>query len=136
MRPDVRADTWVRDGGRCRCPCHRVLDLTSDAYWQHANIHERTGGANRKNEAIDTSLRSTITLAAECHEAVERNRLKIEVVDEQKGFNGPVIFSGRLASGAQLEPYMSLPTVERVIRQTDQTGDESHDDSESGVGDI
>ena len=112
LRPKVREETWLRDGRRCRCPCQRLVDLISDNPWQHANIHERTGGADRKYEAVDVSLRSTITLAKECHEKVERGTLNIVVLDEQLGYNGPVHFTGKLANGRVLDaPFLSKPTL-------------------------
>ena len=112
------------------------MDLNSDDAWRHANIHERHGGALRKIEAIDTSLRSTITLSKECHEAVHKHLLNMEVMNEAQGFNGPVVFTGTLANGRKLlEPYRSMPTVEHVIRQT-ESGDDDHDDDEPGVGNV
>ena len=111
LRPHVRADTFHRDGGRCRCPCRRYLHLTSDDPWLHANIHERTGGVARRTEAIDVTLRSTVTLAKECHEAVERHRMTIEILNDALGFNGDIMFRGRMANGTPLAGYRSAPTL-------------------------
>lgn len=75
-----------------------------------ANIHETE--KPRWKAAIDVTLRSTLTLAAECHTAVERNQLKVEYLDAELQCNGPVAFTGTLATGEKLsEPYVSWPEI-------------------------
>lgn len=101
LRPDVRRDTWTRDGQRCRC-CRKLVLLVTDNPFQLANIHERHGGHLRAEEAIDITLRSTITYCHACHEAVERNKLKEQVLDEEQSYNGPVSYTGTLPSGERL----------------------------------
>lgn len=110
LRPAVRDDTFARDGGRCRCPCHRVLYLRTDSVSMLANIHETE--APRHECAIDVSLRRTITLAPECHVAVERNKLAITYEDDDLKCNGAVLFTGKLATGRKVEQYRSTPVVD------------------------
>lgn len=112
LRPDVRRDTFMRDGMRCRA-CQMMVELHSDSPWRLANIHERTGGHKRAEEAIDVSLRSTITYCKRCHESIEHHEGLIErVLDETLGYNGPVEYTGKLPSGARLkQPYLSSPTI-------------------------
>lgn len=75
-----------------------------------ANIHETEGP--RHAAAIDVTLRLTVTLAPECHVAVERNRLKIAYADDEAKCNAPLIFTGILATGKRLaEPYVSTPRL-------------------------
>lgn len=109
LRPEVRADTFSRDGGRCRC-CFRVLHLNSDNPFMHANIHETEGP--RAEAAIDISLKRTITLCHECHlENIEKNRVKLTYESEELKCNGRVYFNGRMRSGELLENRASDPVV-------------------------
>lgn len=109
LRPVVRADTYARDGGRCRC-CFRTLHLQSNDPYMLANIHEVEGA--RSESAIDVSLRLTLTLCMECHiENVEKNRITIEFESEELKCNGRVFFSGRMRSGALLDRRVSDPEI-------------------------
>lgn len=79
------------------------------------HIHETE--KPRQEAAIDITLRSTISLAPGCHEAVEKNRLTITYLDDGLRCNGPVEFTGRLANGRILDaPYVSKPTLEGAWR--------------------
>src|SRR3990167_1391504 len=100
LRPTVREDTWLRDSGRCRCPCQRWLPLKGDSPLAHIHIHETE--RPRQEAAIDVTLRSTLSLAPECHQAVERNQLKTVYLDDNLRCNGPVQFTGQLANGRRL----------------------------------
>ena len=76
----------------------------------HIHIHETE--RPRQEAAIDVTLRSTLSLAPECHQAVERNQLKTVYLDDNLRCNGPVQFTGQLANGRRLdEPYVSFPTL-------------------------
>lgn len=110
LRPNVRRDTWSRDGFRCRA-CGKLLPLHSDSPFTVAHIHERDGGTKRAAESVDVTLRSTITLCAKDHAAVEQYKLHITVVDEAQGFNGPVRFTGRVANGDRVRDMESRPTL-------------------------
>jgi hypothetical protein len=116
LRPEVRADTYARDGGRCRC-CFRVLHLNSDNPFMHAHIHETEGP--RAQAAIDVSLRVTITLCHECHiENIEKNRVKLEYESETLKCNGRVYFSGRMRDGTLLDRRVSDPVIPyEIFRQ-------------------
>lgn len=106
----MREETWIRDGMRCRCPCGRMMPLTGDTPLQHIHIHETE--KPRAEAAIDITLRSTISLAPECHEKVELGSLKLNYCDDDLWCNGPVAFTGRLANGRILDaPYVSYPTM-------------------------
>lgn len=109
LRPNVRRDTWMRDGQRCRA-CGRQLPLHGEPLTV-AHIHERTGGSNRAAESVDVTLRSTITLCAKDHDSVERHKLHLIVVDDAQGFNGLVRVTGRLASGDRVTEMDSAPTL-------------------------
>lgn len=114
LRPDVRHDTWMRDGRRCRA-CERLVSLQSDDPFQLANIHERRGGIYRAEEAIDVTLKSTITLCAGCHANIKPRKLTLDVADEDQGFNGLVTVTGRLGSGELLKtPFLSTATLSPV----------------------
>jgi hypothetical protein len=109
LRPEVRSDTFARDGGRCRC-CFRVLHLNSDNPYMHAHIHETEGP--RRESAIDVSLRLTITLCLECHiENIEKNRVTLEYASEELKCNGRVYFTGRMRSGVVLDRRASDPVI-------------------------
>lgn len=112
LRPNVRRDTWIRDGRRCRV-CTKMVQLHTDDPFQLANIHERTGGSKRAEEAIDITLRSTITLCGACHGHVELNKLVLTCEHEDEGFNGLVLVSGTLPNRRKplAEPIRSLPTL-------------------------
>lgn len=114
LRPDVRHDTWIRDGQRCRA-CEALTYLHTDDPYKLANIHERRGGIYRAEEAIDVTLKSTITLCAECHPLIKAKKLFLDVTDETRGFNGPVHVTGRLGSGEVLKkPFLSLATLDPI----------------------
>lgn len=114
LRPDVRHDTWIRDGRRCRA-CERQVALHSDDPWAVANIHERTGGSQRAVEAIDVTLVSTITLCKACHDQIKPHKLHLDVLDPDAGFNGPVHVTGLLGTGERLTtPFLSTATVDPV----------------------
>lgn len=112
LRPEVRGDTWRRDGMRCRA-CQKLVMLHTDDPFKLANIHERHGGHLRAEEAIDISLRSTITYCANCHQSIEQYKGLIErVLDEDAGYNGPVEYTGKLPNGVKLkDPFISHPTL-------------------------
>lgn len=110
LRPVVRDDTYARDGGRCRCPCHRVLYLRTDNPFMLANIHETE--EPRHECAIDVTLKRTIVLAPECHENVTKNKLTIEYGGDDLKCNGVVYFTGKLASGRRIERYASEPMID------------------------
>lgn len=110
LRPVVRDDTYARDGGRCRCPCARVLYLRTDDPYMLANIHETE--SPRHECAIDVTLRRTITLAPECHRQVEQNKLAITYTDDDLKCNGAVIFTGKLANGSRVAGFPSEPMVD------------------------
>lgn len=110
LRPQVRRDTWTRDGRRCRA-CRKLVQLLSDDPWQLANIHEITGGAARKTEAIDITLRSTITLCKTCHDYVERHELHADPVVPAEGFNGPVLFTGKISPLNRAYRHLSRPEM-------------------------
>lgn len=115
LRPDVRRDTWMRDGMRCRA-CQKAVLLHSDDPWMLANIHERHGGHLRAVEAIDITLRSTVTYCKRCHDSVEHYEGLVErVIDDADGYNGPIEYTGKLPGGTKLkDPLVSLPTLSPI----------------------
>lgn len=118
LRPKVREDTYIRDGMRCRCPCRRMMPLRADTPLGHIHIHETE--KPRQEAAIDVTLRSTLSLAPECHEAVEKNRLHVEYADPELRCNGAILFTGRLANGRILvHPYRSEPTLTGTWRSVE-----------------
>lgn len=112
LRPDVRRDTWARDGMRCRA-CRKLVRLSTDDPFALANIHEMHGGVLRAEEAIDVTLKSTVTYCHACHMSIEQHKGLVErVMDATLGYNGPVEYSGKLPSGERLKtPLCSLPDL-------------------------
>lgn len=88
-----------------------MVALQSNDPWTLANIHERTGGSQRRIEAVDITLRSTITLCNRCHEDVERNRMTAAPLDPEQGYNGRVVFAGRRLGIGPIEPIYSDPSI-------------------------
>lgn len=127
LRPRVREDTLTRDGQRCRC-CSKLLLLYSNDPFQIAHIHEMNGGALRRLEAVDLSLRSTITLCCRCHEDIERNRMTAAPLDPESGYNGGVVFAGRRLGIGVIEPVYSYAAMTpQEARRTE--GENDDDDS-------
>jgi hypothetical protein len=93
--------------------------VTHDPY-ELANIHERTGGHKRAEEAIDITLRSTITYCKACHESIEQHKGLVErVLDDAAGYNGPVEYTGKLPSGEKLKtPLVSYPALDPIDART------------------
>lgn len=109
LRPEVRADTYTRDGGRCRC-CWKYLHLNTDNPFMLAHIHETE--KPRAVAAVDVSLRSTVTLCYECHiENVEKNRVKIDYDSDERRCNARLYFTGTMRSGAVLNRLASDPAI-------------------------
>lgn len=108
-RPIVRQETFERDGGRCRC-CGKALNLNDDRHWMHANIHETEG----PRIVAAVSRPKCITLCHDCHFAVERNDMSLEILFPALGTDAAVSFDGTVPGTTPLqvrEHYRSEPLI-------------------------
>ena len=116
-RPIVREEVYTRDGGRCRCPCQRLLELNSDNPWEHANINENPP---RSKGGDPTDRRQCLTFQKECHALFTAGRLTYTATDPALGTDGPVIFEGDLAvSPGHIRGYVSHPVIRHYEGESD-----------------
>lgn len=84
----MRAECFVRDGGRCR-RCQEPLELKSDDPMRLANIHEEP---RRSLGGDATNRQQCLVVCAVCHDLITRHKVFLRV-SEAKGTDGHVVFS-------------------------------------------